>query len=75
LLVAAQACGGIALAPTIAPGRSDQLLHLALSQMLARPELGIGRIDRSTVRFSVAGDTSRSADLFIECCDRSEAAD
>jgi hypothetical protein len=62
--------GGIAATPAITPGCSDQLLHLALGQMLARPELGMGRldgIDRSTVRFFVAGDMSRRDDLAIEC--------
>ena len=62
--------GGIALAPAIARGRSNQLLNLALGQM-PRPELGIGRLDgmdRSTVRFSVRGGTSRRADLATECC-------
>ena len=34
--------GGIALAPAIAPGGSDQLLDLALGQMLARPDIRIG---------------------------------
>jgi len=61
--------GGIALAPAIARGRSNQLLNLALGQM-PRPELGIGRLDgmdRSTVRFTVGGDTSRRTDLLIEC--------
>jgi len=39
--------GGVALPPAIALGCFDQLLHLALGQMLARPDVRIGPSGRN----------------------------
>jgi hypothetical protein len=59
---------GVPVAPALAVGGLEQTLDLRFSQVLARPQVGIRTPLGATVRFLVAGVTSRTwalAKVFI----------